>query len=46
MYGGVSDTGVIAVSDSAPAAGPVLKAVEKTTMPDGQFALKFQVIKA
>ena len=46
MYGGVSDTGVIAVSDSAPAAGPVLKVVEKTTMPDGQFALKFQVIKA
>ena len=46
MYGGISDEGAIAVSDSAPAAGPVLKAVEKTTMPDGQFALKFQVIKA
>ena len=44
MYGGISDTGVIALSASAPEAGPVLKAVEKTTMPDGQFAIKFQVL--
>jgi hypothetical protein len=44
MYGGVSDTGVITVADSKPSAGPVLKVVEKTTMPDGQFALKFQVL--
>jgi hypothetical protein len=46
MYGGVSDEGAIALSDSAPEAGPVLKVVEKTTMPDGTFGLKFQVIKA
>ena len=44
MYGGVSDEGAIALSDAAPEAGPVLKVVEKTTMPDGQFALKFQVL--
>ena len=46
MYGGVSDNGAILLSDTAPAAGPVLKVVEKTTMPDGQFALKFQVLEA
>lgn len=44
LYGGVSDEGAIAVSATAPTAGPVLKVVEKTTMPDGQFALKFQVL--
>ena len=46
MYGGICANGTIQVQDSAPAAGPVLKVVEKTTMPDGQFALKFQVITA
>ena len=44
LYGGISDTGAIALSGTAPTAGPVLKAVEKTTMPDGQFAIKFQVL--
>ena len=46
MYGGVSDNGAILLSDSAPQAGPVLKVVEKTTMPDGTFGLKFQVLEA
>ena len=46
LYGGISDEGAIAVSATAPTAGPVLKAVEKTTMPDGQFAIKFQVLEA
>ena len=46
MYGGISDNGAILVSATAPQAGPVLKVVEKTTMPDGQFALKFQVLEA
>lgn len=46
IYGGVSDTGAIKISATKPAAGPVLLAVEKTTMPDGQFALKFQVFEA
>ena len=46
LYGGVSDEGAIAISATAPTYGPVLKVVEKTTMPDGQFALKFQVLTA
>ena len=46
VYGGISDMGAIKVSATAPSAGPVLLAVEKTTMPDGQFALKFQVLEA
>ena len=44
VYGGISDEGAILLTKSAPSVGPVLKAVEKTTMPDGQFALKFQVL--
>jgi hypothetical protein len=46
LYGGISDTGAIKVSATKPSAGPVLLVVEKTTMPDGQFALKFQVLEA
>ena len=46
IFGGISDEGAIALATSAPQAGPVLKVVEKTTMPDGQFAFKFQVLKA
>ena len=46
LYGGISDAGVIKVSATKPTAGPALLAVEKTTMPDGQFALKFQVLAA
>lgn len=46
LYGGVSDEGAIAVSATAPTYGPVLKVVEATTMPDGTFGLKFQVVTA
>ena len=46
LYGGISANGSIAISDTEPQAGPVLLVVEQTTMPDGQFALKFQVLKA
>lgn len=46
VYGGISEEGAIKVSATKPTAGPVLLAVEKTTMPDGQFALKFQVLEA
>lgn len=46
VYGGVSAEGAIELVTSAPTAGPVLKVVEKTTMPDGQFAFKFQVLTA
>ena len=43
LFGGISDEGAIKLSATEPTAGPVLLAVEKTTMPDGQFAIKFQV---
>ena len=46
LYGGISNMGAIKVSDTKPSAGPVLLVVEKTTMPDRQFALKFQVLEA
>ena len=46
LYGGMSAVGAIKVSATMPSVGPVLKAVEMTTMPDGQFALKFQVVRA
>lgn len=46
VYGGVSEEGAILLVKAAPEAGPVLKVVEKTTMPDGTFGLKFQVLTA
>lgn len=46
LYGGISVDGAIKVSATAPTVGPVLRVVEKTTMPDGQFAVKFHVNKA
>ena len=45
LYGGyTTDLGAIAISTEAPTAGPVLAVIKKTTMPDGQIAVKFQVI--
>ena len=46
VYGGISDEGAILLTKTKPEKGPVLKAVEVTTMPDGQFAFKFQVLSA
>lgn len=46
VYGGISEMGAIKLAKAAPEAGPVLKAVELTTMPDGQFGIKFQVLNA
>lgn len=46
LYGGVSEIGAVKVSATKPAYGPVLRVVESFTMPDGQFAFKFQVVKA
>ena len=46
LYGGISEVGAIKVSATKPTVGPVLKVVEKTDMPDGQFAAKFQVLTA
>lgn len=47
LYGGISEVGAIKVSATKPAEGPVLLAVRGTgagSMPDGQFAIKFQVM--
>ena len=46
VYGGVGTNGVITIDTTKPAAGPVLKVTKATTMPDGQFALQFQVLEA
>lgn len=43
IYGGISDEGAIKVSATKPTVGPVLNVIKVTTMPDGQFALQFQV---
>ena len=48
LYGGISNMGAIKVSATKPTEGPVLLAVRGTgagSMPDGQFAIKFQVVK-
>lgn len=45
MYGTyTTNLGAIAISTVAPTAGPVLSVVKKTTMPDGQPAVKFIVV--
>lgn len=47
LYGGISEKGAILVSAEKPSEGPVLKAIKGPgagSMPDGQFAIKFQVI--
>ena len=46
LYGGACELGAVQLTATKPEFGPVLKAVEETTMPDGQFGLKFQVISA
>lgn len=45
-YGGISADGSILVSAAKPEVGPVLLVVAGTTMPDGQFGIKFQALKA
>lgn len=44
LYGGISSTGAILVSATAPTIGPKLKVIEKTTMPDASLGVKFQVL--
>ena len=43
VYGTYSTIGTIKIVKTAPSSGPVLKVVKGTTMPDGQYAIKFQV---
>jgi len=46
VYGTTSSDGSIAVSTTVPTVGVVLRAVKGTTMPDGQYGVKFQVYNA
>ena len=46
IYGGISEEGAIKLSETAPTVGPVLLAVEYTTMPDNTPGIKFQVVSA
>lgn len=44
VYGTYCNLGAIKLTKSKPANGPVLRVIKKTTMPDGQLAVKLQVI--
>jgi hypothetical protein len=44
LYGTYESCGAIKVVSSEPTVGPKLEVVKKTTMPDGQTAVKFRVI--
>lgn len=44
LYGTQSADGSILVSATAPTSGIKLLVIEKTTMPDGQLGIKFQVL--
>ncbi len=46
VYGGISENGAIKVSATKPTVGPVLMVTKPFTMPDGQYAVQFQVLKA
>ena len=46
LYGGQSEDGSIDVSATAPTSAIKLLVIEKTTMPDGQLGIKFQVLSA
>ena len=46
LYGTQSADGSILVSATAPTTGIKLLVIQKTTMPDGQLGIKFQVIGA
>ena len=46
LYGTQSADGSILVSATAPATGIKLLVIQKTTMPDGQLGVKFQVLGA
>lgn len=47
VYGGISEDGSILVSATKPTYGPVLRVINgASTMPDGQFAVQFEVVTA
>lgn len=48
LYGGISEKGAIKLSTTKPTVGPVLMVINGPgagSMPDGQFGVKFQVVK-
>lgn len=44
LYGAISQLGDIKVTLVKPTVGPVLQVIKASTMPDGSYAVKFQVI--
>ena len=44
LYGTYSTIGAIQISAEKPATAPALKVAKATTMPDGQYAVEFQVL--
>ena len=44
VFAAVGTQGAPVLQGSAPAAGPVIQIIKKTTMPDGQDAFQFQVL--
>ena len=46
VYGGVNTSGYIMLDTSKPTVGPVLEAVAKDTLPNGEWAVKLVVRKA
>lgn len=44
IYGGICSDGAIALLSAEPTQGPVLKVIERSTMPDGQPAIHFVCI--
>ena len=45
VYGGACDNGYIKLSNTLPTAGPALRVIQIYTMPDGQAAVKLEVIR-
>jgi hypothetical protein len=45
VFAAVGTQGAIALQSAAPAVGPVMQVIKKTTMPDGQDAFQIQVLK-
>ncbi len=45
LYGTQSEVGAIKITKTAPTSGAKLMVLKKTTMPDGQMAVKFQALK-
>jgi len=45
VYAAAGTEGAIVLNSEAPAVGPIMQVIKKTTMPDGQDAFQIQVLK-